>query len=173
MNRRGWMAGAAGAAALAAGAWVALRREGAAVDDDGSAAFWAQELELPGGGRLALDGLRGRPTVVNFWATWCAPCLREMPQLDRFHRQQTDRGWQVIGVAIDTAEPVRAFLDRTPVGFAIGLAGTAGLQTVRALGNDAGALPFTVLLRADGRVGWRKLGETNFEELIRETAQIA
>ena len=120
-----------------------------------------------------MSSLRGRPTVVNFWASWCAPCLREMPQLDQFHKHQADKGWQVLGIAIDSAEPVNTFLAKSPVGFTIALAGMAGLELVRALGNDQGALPFTVLLGRDGRVAWRKLGETNHDELIRETSLIA
>jgi thiol-disulfide isomerase/thioredoxin len=103
--------------------------------------------------------------VLNFWATWCAPCIKEMPELDRFHREHAAQGWQVVGVAIDQPEPVREFLQRVPVGFPIAVAGLAGMELLRALGNPSGALPFTVVFAADGRVVRRKLGETTAREL--------
>lgn len=168
MNRRLLIGAAAGAAVLA-GVGVALKDEGEDADD----ALWQHEFDRPGGGKLAMSSLRGRPLVLNFWASWCAPCVREMPQIDRFFQQQGPNGWQVIGIAIDQPEPVQAFLGKTPVAFPIAIAGFGGLELVRALGNAQGALPFTVLLGRNGRVAWRKLGETSFDELLGETAQIA
>ena len=112
-----------------------------------------------------MAGFRGRPLLVNFWATWCPPCVREMPELDRFSRDFAGRGWRVVGVAADQAGPVLEFLRRTPVSFPIGLAGFAGVELSRKLGNLSGALPFSLLLAADGRVLHRKLGETRFDEL--------
>ncbi len=116
--------------------------------------------------------LRGRPLVVNFWATWCPPCVREMPELDRFHREFAPRGWQVVGLAVDNLAPVRDFLQRIPVGFPIGMAGFAGIEIGRALGNTAGALPFTVLLGRDGRIAQRKLGETTHAQLAALAADL-
>ena len=87
-----------------------------------------------------------------------------MPELDRFwrsHRQQLS----VVGLAIDSPEPVKLFLQRLPVGFAIGLAGFPGTELARNLGNASGSLPFTVLLNASGQVVQRKLGETHYAEL--------
>jgi hypothetical protein len=88
-----------------------------------------------------------------------------MPELDRFAHQFGGQGWQVLGVAIDQAAPVQAFLKQTPVRFPIVLAGTEGLSWVRRLGNPAGGLPFTVQLGADGVAVRRKLGSTTFDEL--------
>lgn len=163
--RRAVLAGA-GAAALAAG-WALYRwrqRDEQPGADDPSA-FWTQELPTPTGASLALQALRGRPLVVNFWATWCPPCVKEMPELDRFAKEFAGRGWQVLGVAIDQAEPVKAFLAHTPVSFPVVLAGTEGLAWVRRLGNEAGGLPFSVQWSAEGLIVRRKLGATDFEEL--------
>ena len=90
-------------------------------DRDGLAALWALRVAQPQGGDLDLASLRGKPLLINFWATWCAPCLREMPELDRFYREFSPRGWQVLGLAIDGPTPVREFLARVKIGFPIGL----------------------------------------------------
>jgi thiol-disulfide isomerase/thioredoxin len=172
-SRRQALIGGVGIAAAMAGVSVALRRQPAfgpatpvlAADDPAVTALWALRLQRPEGGELVLASLRGKPLVINFWATWCPPCVREMPALNRFHQAFGPKGWQVVGLAIDGPTPVRAFLAKTPVGFPIGLAGLDGTELVRGLGNPNGGLPFTVVLGADGRVLQRKLGETSDDEL--------
>jgi hypothetical protein len=94
-----------------------------------------------------------------------------MPEIDRFHRQFGPQGWQVLGLAIDGPTPVREFLGRVKVGFAIGLAGLDGTELVKTLGNAQGGLPFTVLVGATGQVRQRKLGETHFDELAAWASQ--
>ena len=165
MNRRQWavVAGAGALAALGGAGFALWRQRGEAAADLGL--LWPHEFETPDGKTLAMRELRGRPLVVNFWATRCAPCVREMPQLDRFHREFRARGWQVVGIAIDQRGPVQEFLRKLPVSFPIALGGFAGMELVRQLGNPQGGLPFTVIADAEGRVVRRKLGETSFEEL--------
>ncbi len=164
MNRRRWLLGAAGAAALAAGAgWQAWR----AGDDDEASALWGLRFPQPDGGELVMAERRGHPLLLNFWATWCPPCIREMPTLDRFQKRFADRGWQVVGLAIDGPTPVREYLKRLPVGFAIGLAGFDGTDIARQLGNTSGSLPYTVVLDGQGRIVHRKLGESKESDLNR------
>lgn len=177
MNRRTWFGLATGVAGLAAGAgvWVRSRAPAAPAPAPAAAASAAGpddlrslSFERPEGGTLALGTLRDRPLLINFWATWCPPCVREMPQIDRFAQEQAargDRGWRVIGLAVDGPTPVREFLARTPVGFPIGLAGFGGTELARRLGNTQGGLPFTVVLAPDDHVMHVKLGETHLEEL--------
>lgn len=160
--RRRLLVGGVAGAALLGGAWLSLRRH---APDPAADAFWTRSFETPQGGRLDMSSLRGRPLLVNFWATWCAPCVRELPEIDRFHRDFSQRGWQVVGLAIDGPTPVREFLSRMNLGFAIGLAGLEGTALVRQLGNDRGGLPFSVAFDDDGRVFERKLGETTYAEL--------
>ena len=172
VRRRLLTAGVAAGAVLA-GAGVAWWRSsatpptgsGSGGADAGLDNLWALHLARPEGGELALGRLRGKPLLINFWATWCPPCLREMPEIDRFHREFGPRGWQVLGLAIDGPTPVREFLARVKIGFPIALAGLGGTELVQQLGNPQGGLPFSVMIGADGRVLQRKLGETHFDEL--------
>jgi thiol-disulfide isomerase/thioredoxin len=153
---------AVGAVAAGAG-WAVWRRRGADPEvDDG---FWSSGFDTPTGTRLNFAGLRGQPLVLNFWATWCPPCVREMPALDRFAREFGALGWRVVGLAADNVQPVREFLARTPVSYAIGLTGFAGIELSRQLGNLSGGLPFTVLFARSGDILQRKMGETTFDQL--------
>ena len=172
-NRRLLLGVVAGTAALA-GVGLAVWRgadpahaagEAGNADRDGLAALWALRVAMPQGGELDLASFRGKPLLINFWATWCAPCLREMPELDRFHREFSPRGWQVLGLAIDGPTPVREFLTRVKIGFPIGLAGLDGTDLVHSLGNPQGGLPFSVMVGASGQLLHRKMGATSFEEL--------
>ena len=126
--------------------------------------LWSLRFARPEGGELAMAEYQGRPLLINFWATWCPPCIKELPEFDRFSRSHATQ-LRVVGLAIDSLVPVQEFLKKQPVGFAIGLAGFAGTDLARSLGNSAGALPFTVLLDARGEVVQRKLGETRLAEL--------
>ena len=155
MDRRAWMIGAGGVAAGVAGLGAAWWRASRQPDSE---AVWRLQFDRPEGGALALAALRGRPLLLNFWATWCPPCVKEMPLLDAFQHEQADRHWQVVGLAVDSLEPVRTFLSRRPVGYSIGLAGLAGVELSRQLGNDSGALPFSVVFDSSGHVAARKLG---------------
>lgn len=103
----------------------------------------------------------GRPTLVNLWATWCAPCLKEMPDLQAFSEQQGGNGVQVVGIALDDAAAVRAFLRAHGIGYPslVDAAGPAD-ASVR-LGNPAGVLPYSVLLSADGRLLKTRIGPFN------------
>lgn len=152
-----WL-GAAGLTAFAAGvAWNFKRQPSVAPSQLDH--LWAARFDTPNDDTLSVAALRGKPLVVNFWATWCPPCVEEMPLLDAFYRQNSSKGWQVIGLAIDQPSQVKRFLTQRPVSYPIGLAGLGGSELARALGNKSGALPFTLVLLPDGRILQSKLGK--------------
>ncbi len=163
-RRRFMIASAVGVAAAAAGAGWAWRRQ--AAPEPVAPGLWEATFPAPDGRPLAFADLRGKPLVLNFWATWCPPCIKELPQFDRFHQAYRGRGWQVVGLAIDSPGAVAEFLKRTPVGFPVGVAGMEGAELMIALGNGAGGLPFTVVFDAAGRLAHKRLGETRYEDLV-------
>ncbi|MFY8017153.1 MAG: TlpA family protein disulfide reductase [Inhella sp.] len=128
-------------------------------------ALWSASFKTPDGADLAFQALRGRWLLLNFWATWCAPCIKEMPELDRFYREHQAKGWQVVGLAIDGPTPVRQFLTRRPVTYPIGLAGLNGNDLMAKLGHAKRTLPFTLIANPSGKIVWRHLGETDFAAL--------
>ncbi len=143
------------------------------VGDQLAPAFWQQEFDTPKGQPLSLSIAQGKPTLINFWATWCPPCVKELPELGRFHREFSPKGWKVIGLAIDGPTPVKEFLAKVGVGFDIGLAGFGGTELAQALGNTSGGLPFSVLIDAKGRVMHRKMGATHYDELAAWASKMA
>lgn len=161
-TRRAWLFGGVGAVAATAGLGGALwhhRQGGATAGDAPGAEFWAHRFERPEGGEVAFEQLRGKPLLVNFWATWCPPCVEEMPMIDAFFRENQANGWQVVGLAIDQPSAVRKFLAKTPVSYPIGLAGLEGTELVKGLGNTSGGLPFTFVVDSGGGVAARKMGK--------------
>ena len=167
MNRRQMLAtGAVAAVAAAGGAgWAWWRTRSGPALSNAEQSLWSQRFDQPAGGELAMGPLRGKPLVLNFWATWCAPCVKEMPMLDAFHREHQAQGWQVVGLAVDGPTPVREFLTKVPVAFPIGLAGFTGVDLAKSLGNERGGLPFSAVFDRQGVVAFRKLGTITPEDL--------
>ena len=107
----------------------------------------------------ALPGIyAGRPLLIIVWASWCGPCIDEMPELQRFANSQGAAGTQVIGLALDTPEAIKDFLTRVPVDYPI-LVDTPGPADASVwLGNRKGVLPYSVLVAADGKIVKQKIG---------------
>ena len=166
--RRGIVFGAVAVAAAAVGLglarWSGQWNSGGAGENAGSA-FWDLDFETPQGHRLAMRAFASKPLILNFWATWCPPCIEEMPLLDRFFEENRENGWQVVGLAIDKLAAVNQFLIHHPVRFPIALAGLSGTDLGRSLGNNNGGLPFTVVFNAGGDIAHRKMGRVTAQEL--------
>jgi thiol-disulfide isomerase/thioredoxin len=124
-------------------------------------------LELPDaqGRPQALAQWRGRPLLINFWATWCAPCREEMPLLGEIARQQPAGGLQVLGIAWDSAANVADYAGQHRAVYPLLVADARATALLAALGNPAQGLPFSLLVGADGRVRRVRLGAFQAAEL--------
>lgn len=173
LKSRRWWLGVATAAGVAGAATAWWRYQPKAVEPSALDDLWARQFEGPDGQAVVLADFRGRPLVLNFWATWCPPCVEEMPLLSRFRLAHADRGWQVLGLAVDQPAAVRRFLQATPVSFPVAMAGLAGTDLARSLGNATGGLPFTVVIDKQGRIAARKLGQVSEADLAQWVSQLA
>lgn len=115
------------------------------------------------GESVPLSGFAGRPLVVNFWATWCAPCVKEMPDLDALAKKYPDITF--LGVAIDTQANVERFLKKVQVSYPLVVAGHGGIQQMKALGNRNGGLPYTAIFDAESKFTRDILGQVDPADL--------
>ena len=106
-----------------------------------------------------------RPLLINFWATWCAPCLREMPMLQTLQQERTDQPLEVIGIAIDRLNAVETFVNETGVTYPILVGQTEAMEAAEKFGPAFVALPFTVFTGPRGDVLYLHLGELHLEQL--------
>lgn len=147
-------------AVLAAGAgiWFAQSRSRPASENQAPLALWQIVYPDPRGMNQSLAQWRGKPLVLNFWASWCAPCREEMPDFEIVRTQYRPAGVEIVGIAVDTPANVHAFLQRQPVAYPILIGEGAAHNLARALGNPQGALPYTIVVDRDGQIVMRHLG---------------
>jgi len=170
-----WVAGIAAAAGLSAGAWLSRPTPPPVASMSAPATPLKSAMPVQGVqiGELMpaftlpdLDGMpvqfpdrfKGKPLLINVWASWCAPCIEEMPELARFAARHADAGPQVVGLALDTPEAVLDFLGNVPVYYPIVIETPGPNDASVKLGNSQGLLPYSVLVDAQGRVLKQKLG---------------
>ena len=156
-----------GLLALGGGVTLALRHgsPSAPAERKSAAALFEHTFSDADGQPQALTQWRGRWLLVNFWATWCAPCVEEMPDLQRVHSEYSGRDLAVIGLAIDNPGAVKRFRDSLKLELPLLIAGAAGTELARELGNTSGALPYTVLIDRSGFIARSKLGQLREAEL--------
>lgn len=99
-----------------------------------------------------LSDWNGKRVVLNFWATWCVPCLAEMPLFEQLQAEHGDRGLQVVGIGVDDPVKVRAWIEAHPVNFPMLLAGQLDYDLVARFGNPTNSVPYTVVLDEHGTI---------------------
>lgn len=155
-------------AAAAAGYAYHVTRTAPAGDESATAAVAAlASATLPdlSGTLQPLEQWRGKVVVVNFWATWCAPCREEIPLFIKLQKKYGERGLQFVGIAIDRPEKVRPYAAELGMNFPVLIGGVDGLDLTRALGNRASVLPFTVIIDRSGKVVSREVGAAKEDKM--------
>ena len=113
--------------------------------------------------------------MLNFWASWCAPCREEMPDFAALRAQYERKGVEFVGLAIDHSANVTQFLQRQPVNYPILIGEGAAHNLARQLGNPSGALPYTIVIDRDGKIILSHLGRlprATLEQALRKTRAI-
>jgi thiol-disulfide isomerase/thioredoxin len=153
-------------AGLAAGLFTAswIYRDGSA-SEESVAALLANPWSKPDNTLVDTAAWQNRVLVVNFWASWCPPCVEEMPALSDLQDEFASKNVLFVGIGIDTPSNIRQFLETTLVSYPIVMGGLQGSKIGKALGNTQGALPYTVVINAKGKVTNTKLGKINEDEL--------
>lgn len=173
MTKIGRIALVTGIALLAVAAGVAVRH--VAVDDRKpqapATAFQdtlakASFVDLAGQPQR-LEQWRGTVLIVNFWATWCPPCLKEIPEFIRMQERYRERGLQFVGVAIDQPERVGPFAEKMGFNYPVLIGTLDAVELLRTLGNQHGGLPFTVVFDRSGTLAASELGGLDEAKLSR------
>jgi peroxiredoxin len=150
-------------------AWKNADRPPEATDPASAPQLLALKLPDVADRHQALEQWRGKVIVANFWATWCPPCLEEIPVFDRIHRKYSDKGVQFVGISIDSADKVRAFADQHRLSYPLLIGSADTLQVTTGLGNRMQALPFTVIVDRTGvphKIKLGKLSEADLEAAL-------
>jgi thiol-disulfide isomerase/thioredoxin len=134
--------------------------------------LYAQSLKDLSGKPQALSQWKGKPLLVNFWASWCGPCVQEMPELSELAAKDGGKRFNVIGIGIDSPANLNEFVRKTKVSYPLYVGGMSGTDLSRELGNANGGLPFTVLIGADGQVRKTYLGRLKFDQLRADLAKL-
>ncbi len=146
------------ALALGAGLYFSGMSRDGAPDPSAQAALAGLALPDPEGREQRLDQWRGKVVVVNFWATWCAPCREEMPEFVKAQRELGGKGLQFVGIAVDQADKVRQFVAETGLNYPTLVGGFGAMELSKTLGNSLMALPFTVVVDRKGAIVHTQLG---------------
>jgi len=146
---------AAGADIIAAGhleGMVGQTRPDFTLGDSNGVAFSAADFD-------------GKVTLINFWATWCTPCVEEMPMLSRLQQNYASRGVQIVGIALDDPQKAGDFAAQLDIHYPVLVGTTDAILVGRQFGNRAGMLPYSVLLDSEGIVRWAWLGALDPQEV--------
>lgn len=151
--------------ALAAGLWAGTRGGSPSAVKPAAELLYAQSWPDSQGRTDVLSSLKGQVAVLNFWAPWCAPCVKEMPELQALADEFAAKSVHFVGIGIDSAERIAEFQAKHRIRFPLVVANAAGTELARQFGNQAGGLPYTVVLDKAGAVRYTHLGPITTERL--------
>lgn len=149
--------GIAAVAGYAANLWR-IGALGSAPALDVAAAILGSRLHTLDGAVQTLSRFRGQVLVINYWATWCAPCREEIPVFIKLQKEFTGNGVQFIGIAVDQADKVRDFAQEFGINYPLLIAGMDAVELSRQAGNKAGVLPYTLVLDRSGTIAASLVG---------------
>lgn len=174
MNKKNLVIFAVAASCAVAGAALGMKNAPAPAPVAAGAvsALFAQQMNDVAGKAQALSMYKGKALVVNFWAPWCAPCVKEMPELSAFAAEAAKQNVGVIGIGIDSPSNIAQFAGKVKVSYPLYVAGMSGTDIAREFGNKSGSLPYTVVIGADGKVKKTYLGIIKFAELKADLAKL-
>ncbi len=146
-----------------------VAKPAATAPDKGGEALLALKYPDLDGREQPLSQWKGKVLVVNYWATWCEPCKKEIPEFVKVQARFKEKGVQFVGIALDDADKVRAMSQELGINYPVLVAPISAIEASRDAGNDKSALPFTAILDRQGRVASSKLGgldESRLEAII-------
>lgn len=139
---------------------------------DPTATLFAQKMNDAAGKPQALAQWQGHALLVNFWAPWCGPCVKEMPELSSLAGELKAKNINVIGIGIDTPTNIAEFTAKYKIAYPIYIGGMDATDLSRQFGNKNGGLPYTVLIGADGKIAKTYLGTLKFDQLRKDLAAL-
>ncbi len=143
----------------------AKRFQPAAPADTAVGALMQLAMPDPAGKQHKMSEWQGKVLLVNFWATWCPPCVAEMPELEALQAERGIKGLQIVGIGIDSRSNIREFAEKHKITYPLLIGGLQGTDVSRSFGNEAGGLPFTVLIGADGVVKQAYMGRLDLQKV--------
>lgn len=174
MKREYWLFGAIAILFSVIGIYFGLNRyDNPPPPQSAADILFAQSFPDLKGKNQTLRQWKGKILVVNFWATWCPPCVEEMPELTALQTELRDQNVQIIGIGIDSADNIQQFSAKYNISYPLYIAGMGSVELSRRLGNQAGGLPYTLLIGPDGQVRKSFLGRLHMPSLRQELAAIS
>ena len=153
-------------AAIALAAGIGVRRLSAPVMDARPSALVDFSLPDLSGTQRKASEWQGKILIINFWATWCPPCRKEIPEFIALQEQYADKGVQFIGIAIEDREPVSQYLKSIKINYPILIGEDKGIELSQQLGNIINAVPFTVVVNPHGQIIHRQPGEFSRDQIL-------
>lgn len=158
---------------LSLGLYFGVKKAEPEVVPDAGTQLFKQALPDASGTLHELSKWKGHILLVNFWATWCPPCVEEMPELSELQEEKSFKNLQILGIGVDSPSNIRDFAAKYKISYPLYVAGMGGGELSKALGNQHGGLPFTLLIDSSGQINKAYLGRLQMETVRKDIAALA